>query len=82
MMGAEVGKMSALTSGQSYMPAVVVPIPIIAPVQDTACDSSAPNYCSICLPGRVMNDSSLALLHRPDRRLRWFIDGYRRWAAC
>ena len=37
--GAEVGKMSALTSGQSYMPAVVVPIPIIAPVQDTACDS-------------------------------------------
>jgi hypothetical protein len=36
---AEVGKMSALTSGQSYMPAVVVPIPIIAPVQDTACDS-------------------------------------------
>ena len=37
--GAEVGKMSAVTSGQSYMPAVVVPIPIIAPVQDTACDS-------------------------------------------
>ena len=37
--GAEVGKMSALTSGQSYMPAVVVPIPIIAPVQDTACES-------------------------------------------
>ena len=36
---AEVGKMSALTSGQSYMPAVVVPIPIIAPVQDTACES-------------------------------------------
>ena len=26
------------TSGQSYMPAVVVPIPIIAPVQGTACD--------------------------------------------
>jgi hypothetical protein len=25
-------------SGQSYMPAVVVPIPIIAPVQGTACD--------------------------------------------
>jgi len=31
--------MSAQTSGQSYMPAVVVPIPIIAPVQDTACES-------------------------------------------
>ena len=37
--GAEVGKMSALTSGQSYMPAVVVPIPIMAPVQVTACGS-------------------------------------------
>ena len=36
---AEVGKMNAVTSGQSYMPAVVVPIPIIAPVQSTACDS-------------------------------------------
>ena len=36
---AEVGKMSAQASGQSYMPAVVVPIPIIAPVQDTACES-------------------------------------------
>lgn len=36
---AEVGKVSAATSGQSYMPAVVVPIPIIAPVQDTACSS-------------------------------------------
>lgn len=35
----EVGRMSASTSGQSYMPAVVVPIPIIAPVQDTACQS-------------------------------------------
>ncbi len=36
---AEVGKVSAVTSGQSYMPAVVVPIPIIAPVQSTACNS-------------------------------------------
>jgi hypothetical protein len=36
---AEVGKVSAETSGQSYMPAVIVPIPIIAPVQDTACES-------------------------------------------
>jgi len=34
-----VGKVSANTSGQSYMPAVIVPIPIIAPVQGTACDS-------------------------------------------
>lgn len=35
----EVGRISAQTDGQSYMPAVVVPIPIIAPVQGTACDS-------------------------------------------
>ena len=35
----EVGRVSAQTSGQNYMPAVVVPIPIIAPVQGTACDS-------------------------------------------
>lgn len=35
---AEVGRLSTSTSGQSYMPAVVVPIPIIAPVQGTACD--------------------------------------------
>jgi hypothetical protein len=34
----EVGRMSTTASGQSYMPAVVVPIPIIAPVQGTACD--------------------------------------------
>lgn len=36
---AEVGRISTNASGQSYMPAVVVPIPIIAPVQGTACDS-------------------------------------------
>ncbi len=35
---AEVGRMSTFASGQSYMPAVVVPIPIIAPVKGTACD--------------------------------------------
>jgi hypothetical protein len=35
---AEVGRVNASASGQSYMPAVVVPIPIIAPVQGTACD--------------------------------------------
>lgn len=34
----EVGRMSTQATGQSYMPAVVVPIPIIAPVQGTACD--------------------------------------------
>jgi hypothetical protein len=35
---AEVGRVATNTSGQSYMPALVVPIPIIAPVQGTACD--------------------------------------------
>ncbi len=35
---AEVGRVNTRTSGQSYMPAVIVPIPIIAPVQGTACD--------------------------------------------
>jgi len=35
---AEVGRMNTSASGQSYMPAVVVPIPIIAPVKGTACD--------------------------------------------
>jgi len=34
----EVGRMNTTASGQSYMPAVIVPIPIIAPVQGTACE--------------------------------------------
>lgn len=34
----EVGRVNTTATGQSYMPAVVVPIPIIAPVQGTACD--------------------------------------------
>ncbi len=35
----EVGRISATATGRSYMPAVVIPIPIIAPVQGTACDA-------------------------------------------
>jgi hypothetical protein len=35
---AEVGQVNTSASGQSYMPAVIIPIPIIAPVQGTACD--------------------------------------------
>ena len=34
----EVGRVNTSETGQSYMPAVVIPIPIIAPVQGTACD--------------------------------------------
>ena len=37
----EVGRVTTSATGQSYMPAVVVPIPIIAPVQGTACDGIA-----------------------------------------
>jgi len=35
---AEVGRLNTTATGQSYMPAVILPIPIIAPVQGTACD--------------------------------------------
>ncbi len=35
---AEVGRVHTTTSGQSYMPAIIIPIPIIAPVKGTACD--------------------------------------------
>lgn len=35
---AEVGRVNTKATGQSYMPAVIIPIPIIAPVQGTACD--------------------------------------------
>ena len=38
---AEVGRVNTTATGQSYMPAVIVPIPIIAPVQGTACDAIA-----------------------------------------
>jgi len=33
-----VGRVNTSATGQSYMPAVVIPIPIIAPVQGAACD--------------------------------------------
>ena len=35
---AAVGHVNTTASGQSYLPAVIVPIPIIAPVQGTACN--------------------------------------------
>jgi hypothetical protein len=35
---AEVGRINTSTSGQSYMPAVVIRIPMLAPLQGTACD--------------------------------------------
>ena len=35
---AEVGRVHTSTSGQSYMPAIIIPIPIIAPVKGTACN--------------------------------------------
>jgi hypothetical protein len=36
---AEVGQVNTTAAGQSCMPAVIVPIPIIAPVQGTACET-------------------------------------------
>ena len=36
-----VGKVSSVADGTSYMPAVVIPIPIIAPVQADACKAMA-----------------------------------------
>jgi len=35
---AEVGRVSTTAVGQSYMPAVIIPIPLIARTQRTACD--------------------------------------------
>ena len=35
---AEVGRVNTTASRQSYIPAAVIRIPIIAPVQGTACD--------------------------------------------
>lgn len=35
---AEVGRVTATASGDSYMPAIIIPIPMIAPVQGTACN--------------------------------------------
>ena len=35
---AEVARVHTSTSGQSYMPAIIIPIPIIAPVKGTACN--------------------------------------------
>lgn len=37
----QVGKVSSIAEGTSYVPAIVVPIPIIAPVQDDACEAMA-----------------------------------------
>ncbi len=36
-----VGKISAQASGTSFMPAVIVPVPMIAPVQSNACNQMA-----------------------------------------
>lgn len=36
-----IGKVSSVADGTSYMPAVVVPIPLIAPVQKEACNGMA-----------------------------------------
>jgi len=35
---AEVGRVSTNASGESFMPAIIIPIPLVARVQSTACD--------------------------------------------
>lgn len=35
---AEVGRVNTTAFGQSYVPAIIIPIPLIAPVQGTACN--------------------------------------------
>ena len=36
-----VGKVSSIADGTSYMPAIVIPIPLIAQVQNEACSAMA-----------------------------------------
>ncbi len=46
----EVGKISVDASGTSYMPAVIIPIPIIARVQDNACKGIGTQLRNILAP--------------------------------
>lgn len=46
----EVGKISTDASGTSYMPAVVIPIPIIARVQSNACNGMGEQLSNFFLP--------------------------------
>jgi len=50
--GTMAGRVSSEATGTSYMPAVVVPLPFIAPVRSSACSSLAQQLKSF-----VMNDS-------------------------
>lgn len=51
-----IGKVSSSADGTSYMPAVVVPIPIIAPVQGDACKAMGSQLRSFFSVNQVPND--------------------------
>lgn len=44
------GKVSARTTGTSYMPALVVPIPLLAPTESTACKGVADQLADLLQP--------------------------------
>ncbi|MCW8126499.1 hypothetical protein [Microbulbifer halophilus] len=52
------GKMSADAKGTSYMPAIVVPIPLIARVQNNACKGMAAQLQQFLIPGQPVNTKS------------------------
>lgn len=52
------GKMSADAKGTSYMPAIVIPIPLIARVQNNACKGMAAQLQQFLLPGQPVNTKS------------------------
>ncbi|AOS96970.1 hypothetical protein AUP74_01534 [Microbulbifer aggregans] len=52
------GKLSADAKGTSYMPAIVVPIPLIARVQTNACKGMALQLQEFLLPSQTTNQKS------------------------
>ncbi|WP_193164952.1 hypothetical protein [Microbulbifer hainanensis] len=51
------GKLSADAKGTSYMPAIVIPIPLIARVQTNACKGMAAQLQQFLLPNQANNNS-------------------------
>jgi hypothetical protein len=49
--GEALGKVSARATGTSYVPAVIIPVPIIAPTQSAACDGVAEQLADLIRPG-------------------------------
>lgn len=49
--GQALGKVSARATGTSYVPAVIIPVPILAPTQSAACDGVAEQLADLIRPG-------------------------------